>query len=67
MNQIEIFITQTNTDLNDILIAELSNIGFDGFEEVEEGLKAFTQEFTFNEGSLFLIIFPRNASALYLF
>ncbi len=56
MNQIEIFITQTNTNLNDILIAELSNIGFDGFEEVEEGLKAFTQEVTFNEGSLFLII-----------
>lgn len=56
MNHIAIFITHTTTDLNDILIAELAEIGFDGFEEVEEGLKAFSEEVTFNEPALCAII-----------
>jgi ribosomal protein L11 methyltransferase len=56
MNHIAIFITHTTPDLDDILIAELSEIGFDGFEEVEEGLNAFIKEAAFSDATLYTII-----------
>lgn len=49
MNHTAIFIENTDQELNDMLIAQLSEIGFDGFEEVEEGLKAFAPDNVFNE------------------
>ena len=49
MNHIAIFIENTDQELNDMLIAQLSEIGFDGFEEVEEGLKAFAPDAVFDK------------------
>ena len=43
-NYIELTITTNDTALNDLLIGELSNLGFDGFEEQENGLLAFCPE-----------------------
>jgi ribosomal protein L11 methyltransferase len=49
MNHIAIFIENTDQELNDMLIAQLSEIGFNGFEEVEEGLKAFAADSVFDK------------------
>jgi len=55
MNYTEIEITTTDAVLKDLLIAELSAIGFDGFEEIESGLKAFSSENSFNNEALIAI------------
>ncbi len=52
MNHTAIFIENTDQELNDMLIAQLSEIGFEGFEEVEEGLKAFAPEQSFDKAIL---------------
>lgn len=49
MNHIAIFIENTDHELNDMLIAQLSEIGFEGFEEVEAGLKAFATDHVFDQ------------------
>ncbi len=49
MNHKVIFIKNTNTEITDLLIAELAEVGYEGFEEVEEGLKAFINEVAFDE------------------
>lgn len=49
MNHKALFIKNTTKEITDVLIAELAEIGFDGFEEVEDGLKAFIKEAAFNE------------------
>ncbi len=41
MNHISIFIENINTEQQEILIAQLSEMGFDGFEEDDDYLKAF--------------------------
>ena len=56
MNYISIFIENTDQELNDMLIAQLSEIGFDGFEEMEEGLKAFAPDNVFDEAIVKSII-----------
>ena len=56
MNHVSIFIQNSDAALTDLLIAELSQIGFDGFEEVEEGLKAFCVEDAFNEAEIICIL-----------
>ena len=56
MNYVSIFIQNRDAALTDLLIAELSQIGFDGFEEVEEGLKAFCVEDAFNEAEIISIL-----------
>ncbi|MBU3715376.1 MAG: 50S ribosomal protein L11 methyltransferase, partial [Ferruginibacter sp.] len=49
MDYIQINITVSSKEESDILVAELSNIGFDGFEEDENMLKAFIAEANFIE------------------
>jgi len=44
-----LFFASIKPEIVDILIAELSEIGFDGFKEVEDGLKAFIKATEFDE------------------
>jgi ribosomal protein L11 methyltransferase len=48
-NYYELTIIAGEEDLRSILIARLSAIGYDGFEETETALKAYIQEEDFNE------------------
>ncbi len=53
MNYIELkFSIQPQTPFQDILISELAEIGFESFEETENGLLAYIQEPDFNEKAL---------------
>ena len=52
MNYTEITIDTVDAVLKDLLIAELTAIGFDGFEETDESLKAFSSENKFDEAAL---------------
>ena len=56
MNYTEITIDTIDAVLKDLLIAELSAIGFDGFEETDTSLKAFSSENTFDEAALKILI-----------
>ena len=56
MNHIAVFIATKDVELNEILIAELLEIGFDGFEETDNGLQAVTSEDTFDGKILQTII-----------
>jgi len=56
MNYTEITIDTVDAVLKDLLIAELSAIGFDGFEETDESLKAFSSENKFEEAAFKLIV-----------
>ena len=56
MNYTEITIDTTDAVLKDLLVAELSAIGFDGFEETDTALKAFSSENSFDEVALEALI-----------
>ena len=56
MNYIQITISVSNQELKEQLMAELAAIGFDGFEETEEGLKSYTTEANFNENELGILL-----------
>jgi ribosomal protein L11 methyltransferase len=56
MNYTEITIHSDDAVLKDLLIAELSVIGFDGFEETDDSLKAFSSENTFDETAFVSLI-----------
>lgn len=56
MNHIEITIPTTDTELQEMLIAMLTEIGYDGFEESDEELKAFINEESFDETILAAIV-----------
>lgn len=50
MNYIELkFSVEPQTPFQDILIAELAEIGFESFDETEDGLLAYIQETSFDE------------------
>ncbi len=49
MEYLEIHFSNTNQDQNDLLIAQLSNISFDGFQEENDSLKAFIPLEQFDE------------------
>jgi ribosomal protein L11 methyltransferase len=51
-NYIQITIGGVSEEQSGILIAQLSDLGFDGFEEQENSLKAFTAEEQFSEKAL---------------
>ncbi len=51
-NYIQVTIENINSEQSDILIAQLSELGFDGFEENEIALSAFIVENVFNEAEL---------------
>lgn len=55
MNYTEITIDITDAVLKDLLIAELTAIGFDGFEETDTALKAFSSENKFDEPALIIL------------
>ncbi len=56
MNYTEIEIQTIDVVLIDLLVAELSSIGFDGFEETEIGLKAFSSEDNYDKEAFKSII-----------
>ncbi len=60
MNYTEIDITTTNVELKDLLIAELSEIGYEGFEETDLGLKAFLPEDNFEDATLEILAAKHN-------
>ena len=51
-NYIQVTIDNVSEEQSGILIAQLSELGFDGFEEQENSLKAFTNEDQFPEEAL---------------
>jgi ribosomal protein L11 methyltransferase len=52
MKYVQVQIDDTSTDQNEILIALLADIGFEGFEEESTALKAFINETAFNRQAL---------------
>ena len=60
MNYTEITIDTEDAALRDLLVAELSAIGFDGFEETDNSIKAFSSENSFNEPALKAIVANHN-------
>lgn len=60
MQHIEITITTPDVNLQETLIAELSEIGFNGFEESEAELKAYVSESDFDEKQLDEILVQHN-------
>jgi len=58
-NYIQIEFSNISTEQSDILLAQLSEIGFDGFEEEDNRLKAFIPSANFNE-ELFITIVIEN-------
>ncbi len=52
MSHKALFFKSVQAEIVDILIAELSEIGFNGFEEVDEGLNAFINETDYNEAKV---------------
>ena len=49
MENLKILFENINEDKKEILIALLSDIGFDGFEEEDKNLKAFIPSIKFDE------------------
>ena len=47
---------QASSDLQELLVAQLSEIGFDGFEQTETTLIAYMEEAAFNSANLELIL-----------
>ncbi|OIR01175.1 ribosomal protein L11 methyltransferase [mine drainage metagenome] len=62
MNYIQIILPSINEEVNEILIAQLSTLGFDGFEETEKIINAFIEEEHFNEEALRSILNQKNLS-----
>jgi ribosomal protein L11 methyltransferase len=62
MNHIEIIITVAAEPEQELLIAQLSAIGFDGFEQSETTVKAFIEEESFDEAALKEILSAGNYS-----
>ena len=55
-NYCEIVFSVTDQELKEILIAQLTEIGYEAFEESEKDLKAFIPETDFNEEKLVTIV-----------
>lgn len=62
MNHYQILIPVTEESIRELLIAQLAEAGFDGFEESETALKAYAEEEKFNENELKQIIEQMNLS-----
>jgi ribosomal protein L11 methyltransferase len=59
-NYIEINIQTGESTLRDIIVAQLSEVGFEGFEESETSLKAFISEAEFDEKVFNDLLKPHN-------
>jgi ribosomal protein L11 methyltransferase len=62
MNYLEIKLNTCTPEQNEILIALLADIGFDGFEETENYLKAFIPEIKFDKETLDAVTNSNNLS-----
>ncbi len=62
MNHTQIVLQITDTDLQDILIAQLAEIDYDGFEQDETTVKAYIEETLYNESALFELLNDYNIS-----
>ncbi len=62
MNYIQVQITDTNTEKNELLIALLANSGFEAFEETDAVLMAFIKEAEFDQKTVDEIVNPLNLS-----
>ena len=60
MNYIQVEVHNTDNEKNELLVALLSNAGFESFEELDTSLKAFIKETEFNQAELDEIITPLN-------
>lgn len=60
MNHIQISVATQNQDLQDIIIATLAEINYEGFEQNDTELNAFIKEDDFNEQELQLALEPYN-------
>lgn len=58
MNHIQISIPSQNQDLQDIIIATLADISYEGFEQNENEVNAFIKEEDFNEDELQEVLQP---------
>ena len=60
MNYIQVEVHNTDNEKNELLVALLSNTGFESFEETDTTLKAFIKEDEFDQVDLDEIITPLN-------
>ena len=60
MNYIQVEVNNTDNEKNELLVALLSNAGFESFEETDTTLKAFIKEDEFDQVDLDEIITPLN-------
>lgn len=59
-NYIQVTVNSVSPEQSDILIAQLAELGFDGFEEVGNSLNAFITEEHFSEEGLEALLVPMN-------
>lgn len=59
-NYIQVTIQNTSAEQSEMLIAQLAEAGFDGFEEMEYSLKAFTNQEQFSKETLAEMLAPFN-------
>ena len=62
MNHLQITIPTTDADIQEILIALLSTLGYEGFEQQDAVLQAFVPEEQFDAGSLDEVLRPKGLS-----
>lgn len=62
MNHLQITIPTTDADIQEILIALLSTLGYEGFEQQDAALQAFIPEEQFDAGALDEILRPKELS-----
>lgn len=60
MNYVQITITVTGPEQQEILIALLTGLGYEGFEQQEDALLAFLPEAGFDAAGLDILLRPRN-------
>jgi ribosomal protein L11 methyltransferase len=62
MNHLQVTISTADTDIQEILIALLSTLGYEGFEQQDAALQAFVPEEQFDGGALDEILRPKGLS-----
>lgn len=62
MSFIEVYFSTEDQAISDILMAELGEVGYDTFEEVDSGLKAYAKAESFNKSTLDEIVARYEAS-----
>ena len=60
MNHIQITIAAADPELQDVLVALLSDLGFEGFEQTDDALQAYLPERSFDAEALETLLTPMN-------